>query len=345
MLLTLRSMGEQIPLIFFGWFLGLFTPLVYIPIRRIWIKWRAHRDEREPGAALDSLGFFTLNSWSPYRQLERSNVDVTLSSEDWNQTWVPQELLDEALVSILDTGGPSSSLRSLKVDHRESNQGMKLSLSYAKSEYKDFIAVGKLFESDADRTARLMQRLHSDNAADMVAGSPRSVTAMNVTVLSEDLLLLVLRRSAAVRTSQNEWTLGPNETMLGPGEQQQVGGVEGPFQLAERCLKEELGVGLDDVSFLGISWVGYNVPGAICHWLAHTKIRLRSDEITRRIRESHGGFEVDAIGWMKFDHNALDEIRQRSEDRKLDSQSRYWNRTAGLAAQDIRRWKSRLLAG
>lgn len=338
-------MNEQILLVLLGWFLGLFTPLIYIPIRRIWIKWRAHQDDREPGAALDSLGFFTLNSWSPYRQLERSNVDVALSSENWNQTWVPQELLDAALVSILDPGGPSSSLRSITVDHRESNQGRRLFLSYAKSEYKDFIAVGQLFEGDADRTESLMHRLHSEDAAEMVAGSPRSVTAMNVTVLSEDLRLLVLRRSAAVRTSQNEWTLGPNETMLGPGEQEQVGGVEGPFQLAERCLKEEIGVGLDDVRFLGVSWVGYNVPGAICHWLAHTRIRLRSDEITRRIRESHGGFEVDAIGWMKFNVKALDEICQRSEDRKLDSSSRCWNRTAGLAAQDIRRWKSRLLAG
>lgn len=332
-------MIDDVVPVFLGWFLGLFTPLVYVPIRRLWVRLRVLRDDGDSSEALDSLKFFTLNSWSPKRQLERSKVEVFHSSDDWQQTWIPHELLNKEKISIADPGGPSSTLRSIVVDHRESDQGQRLLLKYAKSEYSDFIAVSRILTGDPALAEAITHRLRSEDSSTMVEQAPPSVTAINVTVFSEDRLLLILRRSAAVRTSQNEWTLGPNETMLGPRLQAQAGGMEDPFQLAERCLMEETGVGLDELRLLCVSWVGYNVPGAICHWLAHAKVRLTSRELTRRISQSHGGFEVDAIDWMKFDSKALDGIRQSAEAGSLDAHGRLWNRTAGLAAHDIRRWR------
>jgi len=327
--------------VLFGWFLGLFTPLVYIPIRRLWVRLRAARDERMPAINVNPLGFFTLNTWSPLRSLERKNVSLSLATEDWTQSWLSETALDSALASISDSGGPSCTLRSIEIDHRESQRGQRLVLGYARSEYRDLLGVSQVIGTDPEKQKSLMERLKSEDMSEMVSSAPRSVTAVNVTVLSEDRRLLILRRSAAVRTSQNEWTLGPNETMLGPVEQ--VGGIESPFQLAERCLSEELDVHPDEVSLLAISWVGYNVPGALCHWVAHSRIRLRSQEISKRIQGSHGGFEVDAIDWIEFEEKMLEDISLRAERHEPDSQNRLWNRTAGLAALDVRRWKSELL--
>ncbi len=333
--------ATEIMLLLAGWILGLISPLVVRPIHRWWTKLLGRRDELKLTSTGRDYGFFTLNSWSPRRKLKPQQVDVGYTNDTDEQTWLPPDRLCQVRSRIEDAGGPAASLRALSVDHRESIDGQTLKLKYGPSYYGDLIAVSNCFESEPELLADVWRRLEETDVQDMIQGAPKSVTAMNVTITSADRRLLIVRRSSAVRTSQNEWTLGPNETMFEP--KPISGGTESPFQLASRCLQEEVELHEADIKDSYVSWVGYNVPGALCHWVTHVVTHLRSGEVTERLAASHGAFEVDGIDWLPFEHSALDMVESSCKSGVPDQHGRRWNRTAGLAAGDIRRWRATLL--
>jgi hypothetical protein len=169
----------------------------------------------------------------------------------------------------------------------------------------------------------------------MVRGAPSSVIAANVVVLSADRKLLAIERSAAVRTSQNVWTLGPNETMNWPTTVR-PGQKEDLFDLAERCLLEETGLERTEYAQIYISWIGYNVPGALVHVVALTTAKLTASVITERISHAHGAFEAQQVAWLDPDPAILREI-------SIDPNAlgRKWINSARLAAQEY--WRFRLL--
>lgn len=333
--------GTEIFLLLAGWVLGLISPLVARPVGRWWTTFRGRRDELKVTSTGRDHGFFTLNSWSPRRSLEPQHVDVGYIDDSAVQTWVPADVLAQYRRGIEDEGGPAATLRALSVDHRESKSGQTLYLRYGPSFYGDLLAVGACFESEPNLLGEVWDRLERTDVQEMIHGAPKSVTAMNVTITSADRKLLAVRRSSAVRTSQNEWTLGPNETMFAPAPTS--GGTETPFQLASRCLQEEVELHAADIKDLYVSWVGYNVPGALCHWVTHVVTNLRSGEVTERLTSSHGAFEVDGVDWLPFEHKVLDMIENSCQSGVPDRHGRRWNRTAALAAGDIRRWRATLL--
>ena len=210
---------------------------------------------------------------------------------------------------------------------------------FAPSEYGDLIAVQEYFRQDPDRLRTVIERLAAEDATTMIAAAPPSVVAINMTVTSADHKLLAVRRSAAVQTSQNLWTLGPNETMLGATGAS--GGVETVHSLAFRCLKAELELDEDGVDRLEISWIGYNVPAALVHVVGHARSTLRSSELEDNLRQSQGFFEVDAVAWLpataKTVHGIIDDIHQSGGTTVVPSGK--WLNSAGLAAADWWRWR------
>ena len=316
---------------------GLLAPLVAKVTSRWYHRIRSRLEIHPPYLAAEEIKFFMLDEWSPGRELKPSKVKVEYDEDPWEQDWCDPEELLHLRSGLDDDGGPSSTLRSLAVDHHESEAGRLLHLTFAPSTYGDLIAVGEYFRRHPEEVERTLARLAHDDVASVIAKAPRSVASINVTVTSADGRLLAVRRSGAVRTSQNIWTLGPNETMSAALPTST--GVETPHSLAWRALHEEVGLEPDDVAVLQMSWIGYNVPGALVHLVAHCRSNLRSAEIESRIREGLGSFEVDQMAWLPATPRTIRKIISSVREGRPDSEKRVWLSSAALGAAEWYRWR------
>ena len=323
-----------------GFLLGLVSGLIGPVIAKVLSRWyhrlRGRLEFHPSDLVPDEIKFVMLDRWGPARRLRPSDVQVAYDDDPWEQDWCDAAELVHLRGGLDDDGGPAATLRSFSVDHRESDAGRVLRLTFAPSQYGDLLAVGEYFRRHPEDVERTIDRLGRDKAG-AIAGAPRSVASINVTVTSADGRLLAVRRSGAVRTSQNIWTLGPNETMA-PA-LPTSGGVETPHELAWRGLREEVGFERDDVLELQMGWMGYNVPGALFHLVAHCRSALRSSEIEAKIRECHGTFEFDQIAWVPADPKTIREIISSVREGREDTGKRIWLNSAALAADDWFRWR------
>ncbi len=322
-----------------GFVVGVVTPAATRRLSRGYHHVRASTEVHAPNFRPEDINFFTLNQWSPSRRLGSSQVRVDFDDQEWQQDWCDQNELDQLAAAVKNVHGSSSTLRAMEIDHRESDRGQTLRLVFAPSNYSDLIAVGRYFKGEPERIRTVMARLSEEDMSSMIATAPPSVVAINMTVTSADDKLLAVRRSAAVLTSQNVWTLGPNETMLGASGAS--GGVETPRHLAFRCLHEEVQLDEDDVEKLEISWMGYNVPGAMVHFVGHARSRLRSAQLEEGLRQSQGAYEVDDVQWLPATARTVHDIVKavRTTPSSAEKPAKRWLDSAGLAAADWWRWR------
>jgi len=323
--------------------LGLVTGLLTPPAQRFILKVRGGIRDRRDGHPLrfdpTTVDFFMLDQWSAQRPLARQRI-VQVTREPIGdrmalQSWCDPVELRAIKEALADHGGPACTLVDLEIDHRESERGQQLRLTFEPSVYGDFLAVGEYFRRHPHELSMVTARLQDEDTRLLVQCAPASVVAVNVTVRSDDGHLLAIRRSSSVRTSQNIWTLGPNETMnlpsLRPGDNEDF------FELSQRCLREE--VGLEPTADYGailVSWMGYNVPAALVHVVAHVTSRLGRAAIEERLAASHGAFESERVAWIPDHKRALEQIIHHH---RKDHEGRSWIDSAPLAAQQY--WKSR----
>ena len=318
---------------------GLFVPIVSKFFTNKYHRLRSKLEKHHDFHA-EEIKFLQLNAWSERRQLTEDKVMVSFDDRPWDQNWCDDEELKHLKNNLENQGGSSSTLRSISIDHRESESGQQLKLSFAPSMYGDLISVAEYFRRHPDGIDHVLKRFSHENTKDVIHGAPQSVASMNVTIMTADLKLLAVHRSGAVQTSPNAWTLGPNETMLGaiPAS----GGVETPFELARRCLDEEVNLAVLDSDRLQISWVGYDVPNAQLSFVAHFRTHLRSSEVEQRMAESHASFEFDQIAWIPANNKTVHKIISSIRSQKPDEDGRLWFRNAALAAHEWRRWRRAL---
>jgi len=317
---------------------GLLTPVIQRHLRKTRGRIRDRRYFNPLRFDPQTVNFFTLNQWSEARPLHRSLIIQAIGNPQ-PQTWCDEKELTRIRNEITDKGGPACSLIDLVVDHRESDEGQSLRLTFAPSVYGDFLAVSEYFTQHPDEVSVVMDRLEREGTESMIRTAPLSVVAVNVTVTSSDGYVLAIRRSSSVRTSQNVWTLGPNETMNLPNGR--PGESEDFYRLAERCLREELGLEpLTDYEQIFFSWMGYNVPGAIVHIIAHVMSTRDHFQIEESLHRSHGAFEADQIAWIKDRRKDLEQIVRHHH---KDEFGRRWIESAPLAAQQYWRVRGAIL--
>ncbi|MFA5061669.1 MAG: hypothetical protein WC526_00805 [Patescibacteria group bacterium] len=273
-----------------------------------------------------------LNRWSPARQLTRDRQEVVVVHPPSTQDWVDPKRLANATKDVTDPGGPSSHLVDYEIDHRESVRGQVFRMYIAPSVYGDFLAANACMTSD--ERSHVEQRLRTSAPRDVVRRAPRSVIAMNVVVLASSGRLLAIKRSRSVRTSQNMWTIGPNETMVSP---LAVSGYqEDLVHLAERCLNEEVGLMPSEHGPIQVSWFGYNLNGPLVHVVAHVRARLPESQIVERVEACQAVFEHGRLDWISTDRRSVFNLLANW---RQDDSGRQWMNLAALALQEY--WRMR----
>lgn len=288
-------------------------------------------------------GVFTLLRWSPERPLLR---DPSLHRVEFGaapgQDWFPSAMLRHAQRRQAEgRKGKVAYAYGMTVDHREHEDAYGFVLKVAESNYGDLNAIGSCIGRD-DLVEFVGIRLHARGAVSFLATMPPTRLSIQVAVLSPDGNLLAIRRSGAVESVAGLWTLGPNETMISRHAAYTPGAKpESLYDLAERCLAEELGVVSDartpEYGPIHITWFGLSAhatEGVAQNVLSVTTTLLSQAELAERIANAHSNFEADGLAWIPFTRRGLVE--------EFRSSRREWVNFSPLAAEEAWRYRALL---
>jgi hypothetical protein len=290
----------------------------------------------------EDVGLFPINRWSPSRPLTppRLRMKVVAKRPDFSK-WIDfeewQALADDF---AKEKDGDIAYLTAFFIDHRESDEGQVFEYRVAHCKYYEHLATVEYLNRHPSVRSRLRAQLLAGHALDLARSSPPSTLKINVAILDCDRHFMAIQRSGAVDFKKGIWTVGPNETMQLP--LKVVPGLPGEdfFHLAERCLREEIGLERSDYGDISISWVGYEDKTAAVKVYAQVVTHLSRRDVDEHMAGAHSVFEAQNVRWIPFKRNAVMDIVQNWE--HGDSQGRRWSTSAPLALQEMWRMRSRL---
>ena len=283
-----------------------------VPLRRRWQNRRATKKAVDYESSQD--GMYALNRWSPDRMLTRDNLRVEVREKAPSLELVDSERWHnelERLQQQADMRGRCGYVTDCsKVDWRESPHTQIFRVTVSPADYAEGIATWAVLRADEARRAQIVGMLTSDPLSFPQAAPPMHL-AVNLGILNSDgSKFLGLLRSATVASAKNVWTVGPNETMTLP-----VGGTPGAepedfFSLAERCLKEEIGLNPEDYDPVVISWLGYRAADAHPWVTAQVRVRLPDAVVLERRKVCHSYEEASMGVWLPFGRQTVLSIVQ-----------------------------------
>jgi hypothetical protein len=247
-----------------------------------------------PPFDVSSIDFIELLTWNASRQLSPLRFETVQISKKPPQEWVDQLALEQVLERVKSRReyGAACSLASFS-----SNDPLSLSLELkvVRDSYAHYVAIREYLR-DEQRMAQVRAYAQEHPVEQLIAHSPLSVIAVNVTVLAEGEILL-MRRSNAVSTFRGYWQAGPHKSLGFRSD----GRPESVFELAHRALKEEVGLEPEDYGHnIVFSWFGMYLREATPYFFAHISTPLSKQEVERRIVDATSAYET-ADGGQRVD--------------------------------------------
>lgn len=249
-----------------------------------------------------------------------------------SQLRFPQHLDVAAWEKVL--GGASAPFAA---DGPDEGLGGAFSYTVSACDYAEHLATLTYLRANCEARERIKEAFDAGKLAEFARTSPPSLIKINVAVLSPDRRFLAIQRSAAVQTKKGLWTVGPNETMALTAVNLPGRRYEDLFELAERCLREEVGMEPDDYGPVQISWIGYEADTAIVKVFAQVQAKISSAEALGRMSSAHSLYEAQDAAWLPFVSSTLSDIIENWEDG--DQAGRRWSSSAPLALQEL--WRMR----
>jgi hypothetical protein len=258
-----------------------------------------------------------------------------------------QEWLDQATwARIADEfrsseAGETAYLTWFAIDNRENRHSQAFRYAVTPCDYSECLATASYLSDHPDAKLAIREKLAAGEAIEFAKTSPPGIIKINVALLDRDNHFLAMQRSSAVREKRGIWTVGPNETMKFPQSAVPGSRAEEFFGLAERCLREEVGLEVPDYGEVTISWIGYDAGTASVKVFAQAVARLTASEVNERMSACHSLFEVQRTAWLPFRKRPINDIVRNWNDG--DSEGRIWSSSAPLALQEL--WRMRRSLG
>lgn len=285
-------------------------------------RWNAQRkitDARDKALILDlspsdlsdfdpaSIDFMELMTWNRSNPLQASSIGETIEvSNKPEQDWVDQAQLN-ALVTRVQTArnyGRACSLVSFEAD---AFPIPTLQFKVIHDSYAHYVAIREYLQ-DEDRMAQVRAYVREHSAETVIAHSPLSVIAINVTIMTEDSMLL-MRRSNAVSTFRGYWQFGPHASLGFKSN----GKPETALDLARRALWEEVGLQADDYGHeIVFSWFGMYLREATPYIFAHVFTHLSKLEVERRVTTAPAAYQTSEggarVSWMPLTADSIEAV-------------------------------------
>jgi hypothetical protein len=325
-----------------GIFAGLVTNAIWDQRRRLRRHMAKLLGTRSDIIGFDSsqMGLYPINRWSLNRPLERHQLIMRITSERPEQRWLDASAWNQIAQDLSnDFDGETAYLIDFSIDHRESKKGAAFQYTVTPCRYNEHLATVQYLAENTDSIKRIENTLASGEILRFAQSAPPSLIKINVALLERDNYFLGIKRSGAVVAKKGVWTVGPNETMKFPDQVVPGDAVENLFGLAERCLREEIGLEATDYGDINISWIGYDVTTAAVKVFAQTTTHLSAQQVEEYMASAHGIFEAQEVAWLPLNRRTLTDIIRNWN--HGDSSGRIWSSSAPLALHEM--WRNRRL--
>ena len=287
-------------------------------------------------------GLYAINRWSPARLLTRDRLSTVISTTRPEFPWFAEsEWTKEVAAQIAQKhAGDMCYLVNYEIDHRESHYGQRFRMAIAPCSYAEHLATKELLQRHPDIRQQIGQLLQQNPRQYVHNACPSSII-INVVIISDKRRLLAVQRSTAVQDARNLWTVGPCEGMIFrppiPGTNQGSFEQEDLFGLAERCLREEIGLEPEHyASGIVVSWIGLKLELVRGHVVAQVKLAIPEEEALTLASRSHSIFEANRFEWLPFNTEHINSFIVHGNGPLAD---RDWIQDARLAFQETwRMW-------
>jgi len=282
-----------------------------------------------PGT-IENDGFVQINTWSSERPLHPDNLKTTFGGEtdatrhELRDVW--ERLRDEGIERGLH--GSVGSLEEISsFDHRESTDQQSFEVTVGHMHYAGQLATREITNSNRSYRDKMIYILSNEGYVSFCKQVLPSAIATNVSVLTSDGKTLLNKRSAAVETYANEWSVGINETMaVSPQEREDF------FGLVRRGLKDELGVLDGHIQDLALSWFGYCFDCGNFYVFASARLSISADETSYRFGSAKEQYESAGHTWLQFTQSNLQRI---VDGRRTPDDRGRWLHHASLASVEL----------
>jgi hypothetical protein len=292
-----------------------------------------------------------LGSWTPQHRLKTNQLETRFieANERPTQAFVDDRRLDEYVEECAKTAtGDVAYLIDFAMNHQESRKTQTCYMTFAPSDYAEFRALPEIRKREPELLQMAQQSLATDASSYLKRAVP-SVFAINLIPVSSDGYVLCAKRSpAAVDSGRGCWTVGVMETLKQPSANN-PGLNEDLFGLAQRGLKEELGLEREEYREILVSWIGLYEPGLRGHAVAFMRVDLTRQEVLEHASASHSSYEHTRFKWLALNrqtvHSFLSsekELNQQENINVIKYEEDPWLEFSRLAMVEAWKWRSKL---
>lgn len=288
-----------------------------------------------------SVGLWPVNRWSEARPLRRGLLRMLVVADRPRQRWGDPAEWSRLAKQYRTAGkhGDVACLVDFTIDHHETKAGRTFTYSVAHCHWWEHLATAEYLRTNGAVRSRIWEAFQHGEVHEYARTALPAAMKINVTVITPEASFLAIQRSGAVDLKKGKWTVGPNETMVLPSMLPPGSQAEDLFGLAERCLREELGLEPADYGPVNISWIGFDVMSGVAKVYAQVRSHLPHREIDQRMASSHGIFEAQSTAWLPLRRKVVLDIMQNWE--HGDAAGRCWSASAPHALQEL--WRFRKL--
>jgi hypothetical protein len=347
-------MKENIVFLIIGWILGGIMGFFVNLLTDKYKKYQIKKKQKEAEFFSNSLeinydpmkdDLWEITKWSYKRQLNKENMIVRYKRNRPSQEFIPEDILKKYAQKYKNQNilGDVCYLVNYNIDSQDQDREdlYEFMLEVSPSDYSEHLAAYDYLEENPQIRENIVKILEN-NPKEYLKKSIPSNISINVVVISELNNILAIKRSSAVASARNEWTIGAFETMV--YDFLNTAESDSSFDaLARRCLREELGITHRDYKDIFISWMGLSLLSMRGHVIAVVRLQKTTEaQMEGNMKKAHGYYEASIIKWLPMDVIEIKSFVERHEGNYMEYIKEYggkWSSFAPLALTEALRVK------
>lgn len=284
-------------------------------------------------------GLYEINKWSLARPLNECTLKTIIKEDRPEQNYIENEDWEKYLKRANENNysGSVCYITGFSIDFKESDQTKYFKMQITPCGYQEHMATSFYLKENVNVLDEIKNLLDKDVGEYVRHALPSSI-AINVAVVSPKGNFLAMKRSSVVDTAKGIWTVGPYETMTLPAEIMAGSKTENIFSLAERCLREEVGLEREHYETINISWIGILAPIVRGHVVAQVVVNITEEEVQKLFGNAHSNVETECIEWIPLNRREIVEY-VNCDSGPIKNDGREWINQAKLTFSEIyRNW-------
>jgi len=188
-------------------------------------------------------------------------------------------------------------MKDYEIDYHEGDRGKVFKMNVMPAYYFERNATENILDNNPKYKAKISKAIKEKGIKYYIKNSIPSVIFVMVSIISSRDRILAVQRSKLLDSQKGIWVLGPCETMM---LKNQSGEKEDLFDLVERALYEEFGLGKNDYGEINISSMYIYLKSLALTVYAQVRLKISEDATFIQALNAPSNYENANFDWIKI---------------------------------------------